>query len=101
MKHLEECLTFYRFPERYWKRIRTGNVLERSFKEVKRRTRVVGRFPTETSALIMVFGILEEQRLKWQKLTMRAQDIAWIEEATKSLKEEPIRLESLEPALVS
>lgn len=101
VKHLEECLTFYRFPERHWKMIRTSNVLERSFKEVKRRTRVVGRFPTETSALIMVFGILEEQRLKWQKVGIRAQDIAWIEEATKSLKEKPIRLDFLEPALVS
>jgi putative transposase len=27
--HLEGCLTFYRFPERHWKRIRTSNPLER------------------------------------------------------------------------
>ena len=91
-KHLEECFTFYRFPERHWKYIRTSNVLERAFKEVKRRTKVVGRFPTETSALIMVFGILEEKKLKWQKVTMRPEDIAWIEETTKLLEEEPIRL---------
>ncbi len=32
-RHLEECLTFYRFPERHWKHIRTSNVIERSFKE--------------------------------------------------------------------
>jgi Site-specific recombinases, DNA invertase Pin homologs len=51
-RHLEECLTFYRFPERHWKHIRTSNVIERAFKEVKRRTRVVGRFPNETSALV-------------------------------------------------
>jgi len=100
-KHLEECLTFYRFPERHWKHIRTSNVIERSFKEVKRRTRVVGRFPNETSALVMVFSLLEEERMKWQKVGMRAEDIAWIEEASKALEQEPIKLEFLEEALVA
>ena len=97
-RHLEECLTFYRFPERHWKHIRTSNVIERSFKEVKRRTRVVGRFPNEISALVMVFSLLEEERLKWQKVGMRADDIAWIEEASKALEQAPIRLEFIEEA---
>jgi len=100
-KHLEECLTFYRFPERHWKHIRTSNVIERAFKEVKRRTRVIGRFPNETSALVMVFSILNEERLEWQKVRMRAEDISWIEEASKALEQEPIRLEFLEEALVA
>jgi putative transposase len=100
-RHLEECLTFYRFPERHWKHIRTSNVIERSFKEVKRRTRVVGRFPNEISALVMVFSLLEEERMKWQKVGMRAEDIAWIEEASRALEQEPIRLEFLEEAPVA
>jgi len=100
-RHLEECITFYRFPERHWKHIRTSNVIERSFKEVKRRTRVVGRFPNETSALVMVFSILNEERLKWQKVRMKADDIAWIEEASKALELEPIRLGFLEEVLVA
>ncbi|MCD6300398.1 MAG: transposase [Dehalococcoidales bacterium] len=100
-KHLEECLTFYRFPERHWKHIRTLNVIERSFKEVKRRTGVVGHFPNETSALVMVFSLLEEERMKWQKVRMRADDIAWIEETSRALKQEPIRLEFLEETLVA
>jgi len=100
-RHLEECLTFYRFPERHWKHIRTSNVIERAFKEVKRRTRVVGRFPNETSALVMVFSLLEEEGVKWQKVRMRAEDIVWIEEASKTLGQEPIKLELLEEALVA
>jgi transposase-like protein len=100
-RHLEECLTFYRFPERHWKHIRTSNIIERSFKEVKRRTRVVGRFPNETSALVMVFSLLEEERMKWQKVGMRAEDIAWVEEASKALEQEPIRLEFMEEMLVA
>ncbi len=99
--HLEECITFYRFPERHWKHIRTSNVIERAFKEVKRRTRVVGRFPHETSALVMVFSLLDEERLKWQKVGMKAEDIAWIEEASKALEQEPIKLEFVEEALVA
>jgi len=99
--HLEECLTFYRFPERHWKRIRTSNPLERVFKEVKRRTRVVGRFPNETSALTMVSGVLEEKRMSWYKVGMTAEDIAWIEEASKSLEQEPIRLDFLDKVLVA
>ena len=100
-KHLEECLTFYRFPERHWRHIRTSNVIERAFKEGKRRTRVIGRFPNETSALVMVFSILEGERLKWQKVRMRAEDIAWIEGAAKALEQKPITLEFLEEALVA
>ena len=49
----------------------------------------------------MVFSLLEEERLKWQKVGMRADDIAWVEEASKALEQEPIRLEFIEEALVA
>ena len=62
---------------------------------------MVGRFPNETSALVLVFSILNEERLKWQKVGMRAEDIAWIEKASKALEQEPIRLEFFEEALVA
>lgn len=94
--HLGECLTFYRFPERHWKNIRSTNALERAFKEVRRRTNVVGRFPGEKAALAMVFGVLEEERLKWQGVRMKAEDIAWIEEVSKALEIQPMQIDSLE-----
>ena len=62
---------------------------------------MVGRFPNETSALVMVFSILDEERLNWQKVRMKPEDIAWIEEASKALEQEPIKLEFLEEALVA
>jgi len=62
---------------------------------------VIGGFPNETSALVMVFNILEGERSKWQKLRMRADDIAWIEEVTKTLEQEPSRLEFLDEALIA
>lgn len=69
---IDACLTFYRFPEAHWKRIRTSNVLERCFEEVKRRTRVVGRFPTdnEEPALALTWAVLCEQRTGWRGVKM-------------------------------
>jgi hypothetical protein len=64
-------------------------------------TRMVDRFPNETSALVMVFSLLEEEKVKWQKVGLRAEDTAWIEEASKALELEPIKLEVSEEALVA
>src|SRR5829696_5644358 len=38
---------------------RSSNMLERSFGEVKRRTKVIGRFPGETSCLTLVWAVLD------------------------------------------
>ena len=64
-------------------------------------TRVVGRFPNEAPALVMVFSLPEEERVKYQKVRMRTEDIAWIEEVSKGLEEVPIILEFLKEALVA
>jgi transposase-like protein len=69
-RDLYDCLTFYNFPQAHWKRLRTSNVIERAFREVRRRTRVVGRFPNELSALTLVFATLEQDRMKWRGLRM-------------------------------
>jgi putative transposase len=45
-----DALTYLSFPGSHHAKLRTTNMLERLFKEVKRRTRVVGMFPNETSA---------------------------------------------------
>jgi transposase-like protein len=41
---LDEALTFMRFPGSHQQLIRSTNALERLFREVKRRTKVVGVF---------------------------------------------------------
>jgi putative transposase len=35
------------------------NLLKRTFVEVRRRTKVIGRFPGETSALCLTWAVLE------------------------------------------
>jgi putative transposase len=47
---IDDALTYLRYPGNHHARIRTTNMLERLFEEVKRRTRVVGAFPKEVSA---------------------------------------------------
>ena len=39
------------YPLRLRKRLRSTNLLERSLEEVRHRTKVIGRFPGETSCL--------------------------------------------------
>jgi len=51
------------------------NVLERPFKEVKRRTKVVGVIPNETSARTLVTKIMLKSSEEWalkRHLTMKA-----------------------------
>ena len=44
---------------RHRRRWRSTNLLERSLGEVKRRTKVIGRFPGETSCLTLVWAVLD------------------------------------------
>ncbi len=47
------------YPLRLRKRLRSTNLLERSVEEVKRRTKVIGRFPGETSCLSLCWAVLD------------------------------------------
>lgn len=45
------------YPLRLKKRLRSTNLLERSLEEVRRRAKVIGRFPGETSCLTMAWAV--------------------------------------------
>lgn len=51
---IEETLTYMEFPVQHWHRIRTNNLTERVNREVRRRTRSIGAFPDDNSALMLV-----------------------------------------------
>lgn len=68
IEDIEACLTYYRYPYQHWRRIRTTNVVERSFGEIKRRVRGIGRFKDEQRALMMVYWQLRE--LRWNGISM-------------------------------
>jgi transposase-like protein len=58
---------------------RSINLLERTFVEVRRRTKVIGRFPGETSALSLVWAVLELTSRDWRGITMTPRAVAEIE----------------------
>jgi len=52
-KGIDETLTYYAFPDKHHRQIRTNNPLERIMREIRRRSRVVGCFPDGQSALML------------------------------------------------
>jgi putative transposase len=74
-----EALTYLHYPGNHHAKLRTTNMLERMFKEVKRRTRVVGVFPNETSASTLATEIALRSSEEWalrRYLTMDALEAA-------------------------
>jgi putative transposase len=56
---LDALIVHLRYPLRHRRRWRSTNLLERSLGEVKRRTKVMGRFPGEESCLTLVWAVLD------------------------------------------
>jgi hypothetical protein len=66
-----EGLTAYlRFPAGHHHRIRHSNFIERTFGETRRRTKVIGRLPGETTCLTLVWAVLDRASRGWRGLTI-------------------------------
>jgi putative transposase len=66
IEHFRFSLWNYRsFSREHWRRIRTTNGLERINKELKRRTRVVGAFPSDKSFMRLGVSILIDINEEW------------------------------------
>ena len=86
-------LAHFDFPESHRRQIRSTNPLERLNREIKRRTGVVGIFPTRDSAIRLVGMILAEQDDEWQdgRRYFRPETLALID-AEPDLQEVPTML---------
>ena len=78
-RDLDTLVTHLRWPREHRKRSRTTNLLERTFVEVRRRTKVIGRFPGETSALSLIWAVLELSSRGWRGVVMTPKTVAEIE----------------------
>jgi len=65
-RDLDALVCHLRFPSEHRKRIRSTTLLERTCVEVRRRTKVIGRFPGETSALCLIWAVLELSSRGWR-----------------------------------
>jgi len=70
MDDLEACLIHLKYPLGHRKYIRTTNLLERTFEEQKRRTKVIPTFPGERSVIKLVYAVLIRTSNKWNKVSM-------------------------------
>jgi transposase-like protein len=61
----EEIVAHMDFPREHWTKLSSTNPLERLNKEIARRTRVVGIFPTRASLIRLAGSLLAEQSDEW------------------------------------
>jgi putative transposase len=88
-----EGLTAYlRFPAGHHKRIRHSNFIERTFGETRRRVKVIGRLPGETSCLTLVWAVLDRAPAGWRGLTMTPAGLRLLQDLRRSLLEPPAQL---------
>ena len=65
-KDLNELFVFYDFPYKHWTKIRSTNVIERSFKEFRRRIKIMETFPNEQSCLRIMFALAKLLNENWE-----------------------------------
>jgi len=82
---LEETLAVLKLPPAHQKRLRTSNILERTFGEKKRRTKVIPHFFSEKAALKLSYATMLAVSNKWRGLTMDAFTAERIEELRMEL----------------
>ena len=88
-----EGLTAYlRFPAEHHHRVRHSNFIERTFGETRRRTKVIGRLPGETSCLTLVWAVLDRASRGWRGLTMTADGLRLLQDLRRSLLDPPRQL---------
>jgi transposase-like protein len=88
-----EGLTAYlRFPAEHHHRVRHSNFIERTFGETRRRVKVIGRLPGETSCLTLVWAVLDRASRGWRGLTMTADGLRLLQDLRRSLLDPPRQL---------
>lgn len=66
-RDLESLLSFFAVPAAHWKKVRTTNVIERSFREVRRRTRPMSSFSNLASCDRIIYGVASYLNSSWER----------------------------------
>lgn len=67
---LDASLAHLRLPVRHRKFVRTTNLIERSFEEERRRSKIIPRFTDERSAMKLVFAVLIRCSDRWSRVAI-------------------------------
>jgi transposase-like protein len=65
-----ELLSVFAFPRHLWRKLRTTNVIERCFVEVRRRTRPMVCFVNVESVDRIIYSIFQRFNLEWKTRTL-------------------------------
>ena len=68
---LDSLLSFFRCPAPLWIKLRTTNMIERVFREVRRRTRTMSTFNNLASLERIIFAIFHRQNTIWSKKPLK------------------------------
>jgi putative transposase len=79
-----------RFPAEHWKRIRHSNFIERTFGETRRRVKVIGRLPGESSCLSLAWAVLDRASRGWRGLTMTPKALRLLQDLRRQLLHPPV-----------
>jgi transposase-like protein len=90
-----------RFPAEHWKRIRHSNFIERTFGETRRRVKVIGRLPGESSCLSLVWAVLDRASRGWRGLTMTPKALRLLQDLRRQLLHPPISKDVLDEAVTA
>ena len=63
-----DLLTFMSFPKAQWRSLKTTNIVERLNHEFRRRTKTQGVFPTQSSVLVLLFGLVASGMVRMRKI---------------------------------
>lgn len=77
-KDFDKLIPVFDFPEDIRKMIRTTNVIERCFREVRRRLKVMGYFQNSKSCDRIIYAIFNYFNSKWQQPNARIKTIKQI-----------------------
>src|SRR5580658_10385217 len=69
-RDLPELLSVFAFPRHLWRKLRTTNVIERCFVEVRRRTRPMVCFVNVESVDRIIYSIFQRFNLEWKTRTL-------------------------------
>jgi putative transposase len=68
---LDDLLKFYECPKAMWVKLRTTNIIERVFREVRRRTRPMSCFTNSKSVERIIFAIFNRQNMIWKEKPLK------------------------------
>jgi putative transposase len=88
----DQLTSYLYFPREHWRRIRHSNFIERGFGETRRRTKVIGRLPGETSCLSLVWAVLDRACRTWTGLKMTPAGVRLLHDLRHRLLDPPTTL---------